>query len=79
MNPTHNDKLGVSLCPVKHCAPQWYRLLSIIHETADSYGTTAGKLDLSAMLNNSCETTLTWQIVFMTSHHAYRRTFIFAR
>ncbi len=26
------------------------------------YGTTAGKLDLSTMLNNSCETTLTCNI-----------------
>lgn len=31
------------------------------------------------MLNNSCETTLTWQILFMTPYHAYGRTFISAR
>lgn len=31
------------------------------------------------MLNNSWETTLTWQILFMTPYHAYRRTFISAR
>lgn len=79
MNPVYNDLQGVSLCPVKHRVPWRSRLLSIIYEAADSYGTTAGKLDLSAMLNNSCETTLTWQILFMTPHHAYGSTFISAR
>ena len=31
------------------------------------------------MLNNSCETTPTWQILFMASYHACRRTFISSR